>query len=160
MSTPSRRSLLIGAAALGAGWAAGLAWGHRPLPARPAVFLGAPGLATLTAAFEALLPDGAPFEEVAADVDAFLATSDPDLGGQLVLALTALEHLGGFAPWSLRRFSRLDRAERLAVIEGWRVSRFGPKRQIADAVRRVALFSWYTRPGVWAGIGYDGPWVR
>ena len=155
-----RRAVLLGGGALAAGWVVGQLVGHRPLRAVGSPFLGSAGRTTLAAALEALLPDGAPFDQVAGDVDQFLAGSDPVLGGQLVLALTVLEHSADLGPLSFRRFSRLDRVERTAVLEAWRTSSVGLRRQIADAVRRLALFSWYTRPDAWARIGYDGPWVR
>lgn len=153
----TRRTLIGGGLLVGLGWVAAVSWGHRPL-GKPAEspFLGPSARGTLEASLEALLPDGAPFVAVAADVDRFLAGGDPVVGGQLILALGVLEHLGG---GTFRRFSRLGREERTAVLEGWRTSAFGPKRQIAEALRKVALFSWYAREETWAGIGYDGPWV-
>ena|SRR5687768_1523917 len=157
MNSPlTRRQLLGGGALLVGGFALAVAWGHRPLGrGGGSPFLGSSARGTLEAALDALLPDGAPVQAVAEDVDRFLAAGDPVVGGQLGLALAVLEHGCG-----LRRFSRLDRAARTAVLEGWRVSSFGPRRQIADALRRVAMFSWYSRPETWAAIGYDGPWVR
>jgi hypothetical protein len=152
----TRRTLLGGGLLVGLGWATGQLWGHRPMAAIDSPFLGSAGRRTLEGALEALLPEGAAVETVAADVDRFLAAGDPVIGGQLVLALGALEHLGGAG---FRRFSRLSRDERTAVLEGWRTSALGPKRRIADALRRVALFSWYARPETWDRIGYDGPWV-
>jgi hypothetical protein len=141
----TRRQLLGGGALLAGGFALAVAWGHRPLT----------GSGTLEAALDALLPEGAPVAAVAEDIDRFLAAGDPVVAGQLALALRVLEHGCG-----LVRFSRLDRAARVAVLEGWRSSALGTRRQIADALRRVALFSWYARPETWAAIGYDGPWVK
>jgi hypothetical protein len=152
--------VLTGGGALAAGWVVGQVVGHWPLRPVGSPFLGSAARTTLAAALEALLPDGAPVEPIASDVDRFLAGSDPVLGGQLVLALTVLEHTAGVGLLSFRRFSRLDRQARVAVLEGWRTSSVGLRRQIADAVRRLALFSWYTRPESWARIGYDGPWVQ
>jgi hypothetical protein len=103
-----------------------------------------------------MLPDPTQAAVCAADVDAFLAQGDPVLAGQLRLALLALEHLGA-RPLGLVRFSRLDPALRLEVIEAWRTSSFGTKRQIAAAVRRVVLFTWYERPDAWEAVGFDGP---
>lgn len=156
----SRRQLLGGGLWLVGGWVLARAWGHRPLAGAPdGAFLGPSARATLQAALEALLPDGADAAAVAADVDAFLAAGDPVLGGQLRLALGALEHLAGVGPLTTVRFSRMPLGRRREVLEAWRVSGLGPKRRIADALRRVALFSWYTRPETWPGLGYDGPWV-
>ena len=157
----TRRTLLGGGAALGLGWAVGHAWGHRPLasaaPSSP--FLGSSARATLEAALEALLPASAPIAALAADVDAFVAGGDPVVGGQLVVALRVLEHAGGAGLLRFSRFSRIGVAERARVLQDWRRSRFATKRRIADAVRRIALFSWYAHPDSWEGIGYDGPLV-
>lgn len=160
MTPPSRRQLLGGGLLLAGGWVVAQAIGHRPLGSVPSPFLGAGGRRTLEAALQAFLPDGAPVSEVAEGVDAFLAQGDPVLGGQLVVALGVLEHLGGAGPLSFARFSRRPLGDRRAILEAWRRSGFGPKRQIADALRRLALFSWYARPETWGAIGYDGPWVR
>ena len=155
----TRRTLIGGGLLVGLGWATGQLWGHRPMDPAQSPFLGSAARTTLEAALDALLPEGAPFSEVAEEVDRFLAGGDPIIGGQLVLALGALEHTGGSGLLAFRRFSRLPRAERVAILEGWRSSAFGPKRRIADALRRVAVFGWYARPSTWASIGYDGPWV-
>jgi hypothetical protein len=155
----SRRSLLGGGVLLAAGYAIGHGWGHRPVPGSGGAFLAASPLATLSAALEALLPEGAPAAAIARDVDGFLASGDPVLGSQLSLALRILEHTAGAGPLGFHRFTRLDPAGRRGVLERWRGSGFGPKRQIADAVRRVALFSYYSRPEIWPALGYDGPLV-
>ena len=110
----TRRTLIGGGLLVGLGWATGQLWGHRPMAAVDSPFLGSAGRRTLEGALEALLPEGAPVDVVAADVDRFLAAGDPVIGGQLVLALGALEHLGGAG---VRRFSRLSRDERTAVLE-------------------------------------------
>jgi hypothetical protein len=155
----TRRSLLGGGLFLAASYAAGHAWGHRSLRGPDGAFLAASPLATLSAALEALLPEGAPVDAMARDVDGFLAAGDPVLAGQLSVALRVLEHAGGAGILGFRRFSRLDPAARRGVLDRWIVSRIGPKRQIADAVRRVALFSYYARPETWPALGYDGPLV-
>lgn len=136
-----------------AGYALAHGWGHRPLGSGPAA------RRTLAAVLGCQLPDGAPVDALADDVEAFLAAGDPVVAGQVRVALAALEHLGGAGPLSFGRFSRRTRAEQAAIIEAWRRSRLGPKRQIADAMRRIALFTWYAQPSTWAAIGYDGPWV-
>ncbi len=148
--------MLGGGLLLAGGWLFAQALGHRPVGAEPSA------RRTLEAALEALLPEGTPRADVLAvadGIDTFLAGSDPILGGQLRLALGVLEHAGGAGPLSFARFSRLPVERRREVLEGWRTSALGPKRQIADAVRRVALFAWYTRSETWAALGYDGPWV-
>ena len=160
MSVLTRRQLLGGGLLLAGGWVVAQAVGHRPLGTVDSPFLGSAARRTLEAALQALLPDGAPVSEVAQGVDAFLAQGDPVVGGQLVVALGVLEHLGGAGPLSFARFSRRDLGDRRAILEAWRRSGLGPKRQIADALRRLALFSWYSRPETWDAIGYEGPWVQ
>ncbi|MCA9494684.1 MAG: hypothetical protein KC621_32370 [Myxococcales bacterium] len=160
MNGPSRRWFLGGGLLLVGGTLVAHAVGHRPMEERASAFLGSAGRTTLEAVLEALLPDGAPVSEVADGIEGFLAQGDPIQGGQLGLALTVLEHTGGASPWSISRFSRRSVDERRRILEAWRSSSLGTRRQIADAMRRVALFSWYTREQTWAAIGYDGPWVR
>jgi hypothetical protein len=159
MAALSRRVVLVSAGSLGLGWLLGQAWGHRPLQGQPGAALGEGALATLIAALEVLLPEGAPAAQVAADIDAFLADSDPILAEDLSVALLVLEHAGGAGPVAFQRFSRLSRAERTEVLQRWQRSSLLTKRRIADALRRTAAFSWYARPESWASIGYDGPWV-
>ena len=155
----TRRHLLGGGLLLAGGWVYAQAFGHRGFPALDSPFLGTSGHHTLQAALEALLPRPEDAVGMADDVDAFLAAGDPVLGGQLVLGLTVLEHTGGAGPFSFNRFSRLPIARRALVLEGWRRSILPPRRQIADALRRIAFFTLYARPSSWEAIGYDGPMV-
>lgn len=159
MTGPSRRWFLGGGALLVGGTIVAHAVGHRPMAERASAFLGSSGRTTLEAVLEALLPEGAAVGEVAEGVEGFLAQGDPVQGGQLVLALAVLEHTGGVSLLSFSRFSRRTVEERRRILEGWRSSSLGTRRQIADALRRVALFSWYTREQTWPSLGYDGPWV-
>jgi len=148
-----------GGALLAGGWLAAQLMGHRPMPNRSSPFLGSSARSTLHAAFEALLPNPAKASACTDDVDAFLATGDPVMGQQLQLALHVLEHMGGMEfPFS-ERFSRRTIDERRAVIHAWRTSRIQTKRQIGEAVRKVVLFTWFSRPESWAEIGYSGPMV-
>ena len=152
----TRRHLIGGGVLLASGWAVALAVGHRPLPGPDpdSPYLGPGPRRTLEAALAPLLPPAADVVEVAAGVDAHLARTDPVLAGQLAVALRVLEHGSG-----LVRFSRTDLESRRRILEAWRRSPWSVRRQIADAIRRLALFSWYSRPETWAAIGYDGPWV-
>jgi hypothetical protein len=156
MSALSRRVVLVSAGSLGLGWLLGQAWGHRPVPGPEGQVLGQGALATLTAALEVFLPQGAPIAQIASDIDAFLAQSDPVLVEDLSMALLVLEHAGGAG---FQRFSRLSPAERTEILASWQRSSLLTKRRIADALRRTAVFTWYARPESWPSIGYDGPWV-
>ena len=153
----TRRHLLGGGLLLASGWACAALVGHRP-GSGDSAFLGASALATLTGAFEALLPSEADSAALARGVDAFLAADDPVLAHQLRLALWVLEHVGTRAGGT-RGFSRLGVEARRELLAAWRVSAMGTKRQIADAVRKTALFTWYSHPDSWGSIGYDGPLV-
>lgn len=157
MSDLSRRQLLARGGALTALTALSLGLlGHRPLPDQASAALGSAGLQTLEAALQALLPDDVPAADVAAGVDRFLAAGDPFDVEQLRMALAVLEH--GASPF--RRFSRMDLSRRRAVLADWERSRVALFRQIFQALRRVAVYSWFADPRSWAQIGYDGPLVR
>lgn len=157
---PSRRVVLGGALLTVTGWASLQLWAHRPLPAPPeSLALGASALRTLSEALDALLPEPDLAPVIAREIDAFLATGDPVQLARLRVALQALEHLGGAGPLRFTRFSRLPRAERRAVVERWRRSRWGTQRQIVQAIRTLGVLSYYARPEVWPRIGYDGPLV-
>jgi len=159
MSLPlTRRQLLGGGALLAAGWVTAQVLGRWPAPIG-SPYLGPTARRALEAAFDALLPDPTAAGEVASGVDAFLADSDPVLSGQLRVALRLLEQAGGFRPWSNARFSDRSREEREAILAAWERSRIGPLRQVAAALRKVAMFSYYSRPASWPETGYDGPWV-
>jgi len=155
----NRRQLLGGGFLLAGGWALGQVVGHWPLGPAASPFLGASAHTTLLSVFEALLPEGTDAGPLTDGVDAFLANGDPVVGGQLRLALHVLEHLGGAGPLAFRRFSRQPRARRVEILEAWRLSGSATKRQIAVALRKVVLFTWYSSPASWASIGYDGPLV-
>jgi hypothetical protein len=45
------------------------------------------------------------------------------------------------------------------VLGEWERSGWNLKRQVFQALRRLAAFAWYTRPLSWPAIGYDGTWV-
>ncbi|MED5371926.1 MAG: gluconate 2-dehydrogenase subunit 3 family protein [Myxococcota bacterium] len=153
---PSRRHLLLGGLSLAT--AAGLGsvlWAHRP-PQQwlDSPFLGATPRATLVAALEVLLPEPARAPELAAGVDSFLATDDPAVAEQLRLALLVLEHGAG-----LRAFSRMPLAQRTQVLLDWESSELVLRRQIFQALRKTAVFTFFADPGQWSVMGYDGPWV-
>jgi len=131
-----------------------LSWAHWPLGPLDSPFLGAAPRRTLTLALEALIPDPAQAEKLAAGVDAFLATSDPLQGADLRMALVVLEH-GGF-----KRFSRLDLEARIERLKRWESSGLNTQRMIFQALRRLAMFSFYSDPASWDAFGYEGTWVK
>lgn len=133
--------------------AVALAIGHAPLGPLDSPFLGSSPRRTLVAVLEVLLPVPEEAERVAGNVDAFLVSDDPVLGSELRMALGVVEH------WGLVRFSRKDLNARRATLVAMEHSSMGVRRQIFQALRRLALFSWYADPVSWDSIGYDGPWV-
>lgn len=155
----SRRHLLGGGILLGAGWATAQLIGHRGLASVESPFLGSSARQTLEAVFEALLPAGVDAVACTEDVDAFLAAGDPVMGQQLALGLNVLEHWSGFGLFTFTRFTRMSIDQRLDVLDEWAQSGYGLQRQIAAAVRKVVLFTWYAKPESWEAIGYDGPLV-
>ncbi len=155
----TRRQLLGGGALLAAGWVAAQVLGRWPA-SQASPFLGSSARRALEAAFDALLPDPGHAPRLAEGVDGFLAGSDPVVAGQLRVALLVLERAGGLSLLSFQAFSERSREDREAILAAWERSRLGPKRQIAAALRKVAMFSYYSQPEVWPALGYDGPWVR
>ncbi len=156
---PNRRQVLGGGALLAAAWIAAQAIGHRPIATAPSPFLGPSEAVTLAAVLEVLLPPHADHQQFATEIDKVLATGDPLLNAGLIVALRALEHTGGASPFQFRRFSRRSAAERADILEHWRLSRLGTKRQIYSGLRSVAMFAYYASEDSWAAIGYDGPLV-
>ncbi len=150
----TRRRLLAGTGALAALATVSLSRAHWPLGPLDSPFLGAAPRRTLIAALEALIPDPSRGERLAAGVDAFLATSDPLQGADLRMALVVLEHGG------LRRFSRLDLEARVERLKAWESSGANPKRMIFQALRRLAMFSYYSDPDTWDAFGYEGTWIK
>ena len=156
---PSRRRFLAGGlfglAAVGL-WQF---WGRRRLAGPPptAAALTPAQLRTLEAAFVELLDSPADGRRAAADLDAFLA-DDPEQAALMGLALTLLEHAPA-GPLRARRFCRLDREGRAAVLLAWQDSRLGVRRQVHSSLRQAARFIHFARPETWADMGYDGPWV-
>jgi len=149
----TRRQLMLGCGAVGALGAVALAVGHAPMAALDSPFLGTSPRRTLESVLEVLLPVPEDAARVAANVDAFLVTDDPALGAELRLALGVVEH------WGFVRFSRRDLGDRREVLRAMESSSLGLRRQIFQALRRLALFSWFADPASWETVGYDGPWV-
>ena len=154
MSGLSRRQLLGGGALLGAAWLSVHVLGHRSMGQLDSPFLGE-ARHTLDAVFEVLLPPEADQRSLAAGVDRFMADSNPVTAEQFRMALLVLEHAGGASPVRTTRFSRRSVEERRAILERWRTSRIGVKRQIYQGMHKVTFFTWYSHPDSFASTGYD-----
>ena len=77
---------------------------------------------------------------------------------QLELALDVLEY-GGLASGWWGRFSRLTPERRLRGLDAMLSHRWTTLRQVATALTQLVKGMYYADPAVWAGIGYDGPWM-
>jgi hypothetical protein len=128
------------------------------------VRLGPAQEATLRAALEAIVPDGAGLPGSAADaavaaaVRAFCAGAGFE---HLGLALRLLD-VSPFLvpPFRARRFSRLPLDARVALLEAHESSRLLPRRAAVHALKQVAMLAYYSQPEVEAALGYPSPLVR
>ncbi len=151
----SRRRVLGGGAFLVLGLLSGALFARRPLPQLDSPCLGSGPLRTLQLALAALLDDDDRAASLARGVDTFLATGDPVAASQLRMALRLLEH----GSVLFGRFSRLDADGRVTVLRAWEGSRVNTRRQVFQALRRLAAFSGYSDPRSWDEIAYEGTWL-
>lgn len=61
--------------------------------------------------------------------------------------------------FSFRRFSSMSLGERHGILRGWMTSRFAVKRLGFTVLKAVVTMAYYSNPGSWDAIGYDGPWI-
>jgi len=96
---------------------------------------------------------------VPSSVDTYVATLSPIAQRQIEQALGLLESplAGLFLEGRIRPFTRLDPAQREAVLEGWRAHRLELLRSAYVALRNLVVTAYYVHPIVHAGIGYPGP---
>jgi hypothetical protein len=92
-----------------------------------------------------------------AAIDALCAQLDPELAGQLPLALRLFEWGPWIFDWTPARFTRMDPAQQDASLQAWATSRLALRRQAFQGVRNLCLFGYYSQPEVWPAIGYQGP---
>lgn len=167
----SRRRFLVSALAasslaLAAGGGALLALrGHAPAVSGLAC-LSDHEYRTLARLAQALFPQGGAFSTGAEDIDlarsfdSFLADEPVYNVRDLRRALTWLEFGPILYDHRATTFSHLGEAERLAHFEAWASSDDLLRRQVALAFRKFMSLVFYDTPGVWEGIGYDGPLFR
>lgn len=119
--------------------------------------------AILQAVIDAALPgraaagDDVSREEVARATRSFAAQAGVPLG--LALRLLDLSPLL-LPPFHFRRFHRLSRAQRVAVLEAHESSALPPRRIAAHALKQVLMLGHYARPDVEASLGYPSPLQR
>ena len=121
-------------------------------------------MALVDAAADALFPPGGPIPEsgsdagVAAFLDGLVAAQDAR-NRLLMRALFALvEHAtlvfpgpGGLS--GFRRFSRLDRDQRVAVLAAWQHSRLFPRRLAFTSLRALVTIGYFAHEPVQRGLG-------
>jgi hypothetical protein len=97
--------------------------------------------------------------DCAGKIDALLATTHPDVGGDFKRLLRLFESgfLGTFIAGSPRPFTRAAPAEQDARLEAWRRSRVALLRSGYQAIKRLAHAAYYSSPEVYARVGYPGP---
>jgi hypothetical protein len=173
-SSPSRRRLLkrglLGGALLLVGGALPLALRStlvRRAPRRPLRLLSGAEHAIFAAVASRLAPgDGAGPSWPTADaldcagkVDALMATTNPEVGGEFRQLLRLFESaLFGLAlTGTPTPFTRLDPAGQDARLEVWRRSRVALLRSGYQALKRLAHATYYSSPEVYALVGYPGP---
>jgi len=107
-------------------------------------------------------PAAPPLRETGAiaSIDAFCRSLDPELTGQLPLALRLFEWGPFLFDWTFTPFTRMSDAERDASLRAWMTSRLAIRRQAFLAVRNLCLLGFYSQPETWRMIGYQGPLLR
>jgi hypothetical protein len=150
--------LLLGvAAALAYAWTRIFA-GY-PRPSEPLRSLAAREIAFVDAAAEAMFPPGGEIPAsgreagVAHYADRWLASVPPQVRLLVHLLLFLVEHATIFFPApggvaGMRRFSSLDVAHRVAVLEGWQRSRFFPRRLVFTSLRAIMTMGYFSSPAV------------
>lgn len=133
--------------------------GYAPRPAGLDV-LAAREIALLDAAAETFFPPGGaiPFSgrdaAIPRYVDAYVRVQPPRSRTLMRLLFFLIEHAtlvfpapgGPFA--GRRRFSSLDDGQRVAVLEGWRISSLFARRIVFTSLRAILTLGYFAHPGV------------
>lgn len=123
---------------------------YRHLSRREVAFLNAAGDATFPRG--GAIPASGSDADVAGYVDRWLAASRPRIRALLHLLFLLVEHATllfpapGWGGW--RRFTALSPEQRIAVLEGWRSSRYFPRRLVFTSLRAVLTMAWFAHPPV------------
>ena len=141
---------------------------RRPAPSTLQV-LDARQFAILSALAEALIPPApslpSPDEiEVASKIDGLLAGLHPAVGEEFKQALALIENpvAGLIFDRRPRPFSQCSLAQRMAVLERWRSSRLGLRRQVFVAISGLVSACYWGDPRTFHHLGYPGPpeWIQ
>lgn len=92
-----------------------------------------------------------------ASIDRLCRALDPELSGQLPLALRLFEYAPIVLDLSFSRFTRMSDAEKDASLRAWAESRLSVRRMGFLALRNLCLLGYYSQPECWPAIGYQGP---
>jgi hypothetical protein len=163
-----RRTVLfgLGGALLlaGGGAAVALSSGYAVAPGDVPIATTAKELAIVRAIVEGVLPADGDLPAgvdlgVVQRIDEELWSMPPHLREDLKSALSVLEYWPLLTGWG-RRLTRLAPADRAAVLEAAMAKGPRPVAQAASALKQMCHLFYYASDATWAGIGYDGPWVK
>jgi hypothetical protein len=120
-------------------------------------------VAFLAAAADATYPPGGPLPpsgseaKVPATLDAYLGIVPPRMRLLMRLLFFMMEHatliFAAPAPRGRRRFSSLSAPQREAVLEGWRASRYFPRRLVFTSLRALLTNAYVADPAVLRHLG-------
>ena len=133
-------------------------------PKAPLRTLSAREYAILVALAARMVPstDGSPDPtelDVAGRIDAFLATCDPGLQGDVKQVLALMENglsnlVFGLTP---RPFSASTPEVQEALLQGWRTSHLDIRRTAYKAINGLVAATYYGAVETYASVGYPGP---
>jgi hypothetical protein len=141
-----------------AGWAVARIFAGYPQPSATPLVLTRREMALLAAAADAMYPPGGELPPsgseagVPAYADRYAAVVPPSTRLLMRLLFFLMEHatlfFPGPGPKGWRRFSSLSEQQRVAVLEGWRASRFFPRRLVFNSLRAILTMGYFAHPPV------------
>jgi hypothetical protein len=139
-------------------WAAWRGWGGYPRLPAPTRVLARREWAFVAAAADALLPPGGAVPPsgseagIPAYTDRYIASVPASTRRLMRLLLLLVEHatlvFPAPPPRGRRRFSALASAQRVAVLDGWRGSRFFARRLVFTSLRALLMMGYFAHPVV------------
>lgn len=98
---------------------------------------------------------------VAEAVDDLLATCPPGMVAEVEQACALFENplTNLVVAGTPTAFTDMDAVAQDRVLDGWRTSPLGLRRQVYKALRTLTASAYYARPEVWPALGYAGPLV-
>lgn len=92
-------------------------------------------------------------------IDSALYIEEKDIQKQFSGALFIFEY-APLLSFKFKKFSSLTESEQITIMKSWSQSRWLIKRTIFNAMKDLCMFMYYTTPGVWVHIGYEGPLIQ